>query len=280
MRMTKSLIYPLFAMVALLLGSCSENLDEDNDPAIQAQLNGDFYSATQFSAVNNDDGSVSITGVAPAGTVVLNLESAASGIYFLGPGSDTNASFSVDELTTFSTDNGSGRGEISVFRTDAPNTVSAEFSFIAYTASENDSLFMRQGIAYQVPFGGAVVIPTPTPVTESFTAMVDGMPFDATAVTTVISSGELLITGSQGSAFINIRVAEDIMPGVYMVDAMPSEVTVQYGNAGSTVAGGVTGMVEILTNETTNQVMVGTFEFLTGPPDDFEITAGSFTVNY
>jgi hypothetical protein len=279
MRLIKKISLSLLALGAIIVSSCSDNLDVDNNPAIQAQLNGEFYRAVQTNAVNNENGGVSISGTAPAGTVVLNLESSSSGIYFLGPGANSSASFSVDEDNTYSTEFGSGRGELNVFRTDTPNTISAEFSFIAYNEAETDSIYMRQGIAYQVPFGTGFFIPSPDP--DLFSAQIDGNAFLPAANDIEVfdnGSAGIEISGAIGSAELIISIPQNASPGTYAFDMMSGAVG-QYSD-GTNTSGAVSGEIVVTAHNTTTDFIEGTFEFMTDAPNVFDVTSGVFRVSY
>ncbi|MGB3592218.1 MAG: DUF6252 family protein [Nonlabens sp.] len=275
--------YFLLFLSIVIITACEDNLDIDNTPAIQAALNGEFFSAAQFAASANDDGTVTVKGVRDNVTVSFDIESDAQGIYFMGPGSESRAIVSVGEetigeLRSFSTEFGSGRGEISVYNTDAPNTVSADFSFIAYKSNGQDSLYMRRGVIFKVPFGGDLDIGGGVGNNE-FAATINGTPFDVVSIVVNESPNFITIAGGQGStSTISLLVPSDIAPGDYPLDNSNSIVATYFNSPNTSQS--ETGTLTIISNDAASGTMSGTFEFTTGPPNMFEITNGSFSVSY
>ncbi len=263
-------------LVILSVFSCSENLDITNDPALQAQTDAGFFAADAFGAVSNDDGTVSVTALNDTGILNLELESAASGIYAMEPGSESFATFNRNgEL--FSTNYGSGRGELMVFDTETPNSVSVEFDFVAYTVNGQDSLFMRQGMAYQVPFGNPII--TPAPVENLFSAQVDDEAFEASRVFVNKIDDRLNIIASKGiQSQIILRVPANIDAGSYDLESNDF-IEAVFTQRGVT-ATAIRGTIIIEENNTRNSVIKATFEFTTGEPDYHVINEGNLVVSY
>ena len=138
---------------------------------------------------------------------------------------------------------------------------------------------MRKGVIFQVPFGGALGTGGGGSSTDSFNANVDGVALNPQTVAGVDSSGTILVNGANSSAAITLSFPGTITPGSYAF-ASSGDYTATYTTSGGASAISVTGTLEILTADTAANTVSGTFDFVTGPPNNFDITNGTFSVSY
>ena len=131
---------------------------------------------------------------------------------------------------------------------------------------------------------------TTNPSTDYFYAEVDGVEFQETLYTGIVSFGTLAITASENGSFpsIGISLPEDIAPGTYSLGSiMTPQAGYVIGNTANDQFGSDgSGSITITSHDETNDVISGTFNFLAVPPvtststDTYNITNGEFTLNY
>lgn len=265
-----------FALLALGFLSCERNLEDDNVPAIQAVLNGEFFKALQMSAVNNADGTVSIIGVNPLERLELKISRSNAGTYVLSPTSANEARYTFNGTNTFTTALGNGNGTVVLSPSSPAGTVTGTFEFVSYLPGNVDSLYMRRGVIYQVPFGTAPDVVT-NPGTQAFTATVDGAVFTPVTITPLVTAGALSIVASRNNAQISLTFPENITPNTYAFNS--PGVTAFYINNGVPDIAISGNLVITAANQATNTVE-GTFSFMTGPPNNINVTNGAFSISY
>ncbi|WP_124978736.1 DUF6252 family protein [Nonlabens xiamenensis] len=277
----KSLFSYLLVICSLSLGlnSCSDNLDDDNVPALQAVRNGEFFKSNSFSATSNNDGSLTIIGQNPLETVLFNLNAGSVGTYRLGAGSNSEVNYIFNGGQSFSSNVGNGRGEVELTEVNASG-VTGNFSFVSYLPNNADSLYMRQGVIFKVPFGSPIIDNTMGGTgANTFRARIDGTALNPTQISPNLSGGELLINASNGPNTIGIILPVDTMPGSYNFGASGDYIGT-YVSSNGTISTSTSGNLVITAADSTNRTISGTFEFTTGGPNNFQITEGMFTVNY
>ncbi|WP_213520801.1 DUF6252 family protein [Nonlabens sp.] len=270
--------YLLIALAIVTFGSCSENLEEDNVPAIQAVRNGEFFKSSQMSATVNADGTLSVIGQNSLERLEFNLEDDGVGIYRLGAGSQSEAIYTFSGSESFSSNLGNGTGEVRLTSVNALSGVTGTFSFVSYLANNADSLYMRKGVIFQVPFDGPLGTGGGSS-SNSFNANVDGVALNPQTVAAVDSSGVILVSGSNSSAAITLSIPVAVTPGSYSF-ASSGDYTATYTTSGGASATSVTGTLEVVTADAAASTLSGTFNFVTGPPNNFDITNGAFSVSY
>jgi len=275
MRFFYKLLFVAIAIVSF--SSCEDNLDDDNIPAIQAVRNGEFFKSTQMSAVDNSDGTVSIIGVNRLERLELILESSSAGTYPLGAGASNEAVYTFNNTDVFSSNEGAGNGQVVLSSNTPPGTLTGTFSFVSYLPNNADSLYMRQGVIFQVPFGNDIGGGN-SPVAGNLTASVDGVNFTPASVTTVGAGGTVLVNASTSNNAIILSFPENTAAGTYNITA-GGPYLASYRD-GANVDPAVSGTLVITSFDAATNTFVGTFEFMTGPPNNFNITGGSFTVSY
>lgn len=271
--------YLIIALAVFSFISCEENLDDDNVPALQAVRNGEFFRSDRMSATVNADGSLSLFGQTPLETLELRLEDDSVGTYRLGSGSQSEAIYIFNGADTFSTSFGNGTGEVRLTSVNELSGVTGEFSFVSYLANNADSLYMRRGVIFQVPFGTALGNGAGGSVSNSFNATIDGNNLNPTLVNGVASGGILAITGSNGNGSIILTLPDDIIMGTYTLGGAATTYSAAYVD-GANVAEAVSGDLNITAVDSANNTITGTFSFMTGPPNNFNITNGSFSISY
>jgi hypothetical protein len=264
------------AVIALSLFSCERNLEDDNTPAIQAVRNGEFFKATQMSAVNNADGSVSIIGINQLERLEIQIESGAAGTYPLGFGSENTALYTFNSANEFSTNTGNGTGRVVISSNSPMGTISGTFDFVSYLPNDADSLYMRRGMVFQVPFNGDLGTGGGT-ATNMLTATVDGTLFTPAAVLPLTTGGQITVLAAAQTVQISLNFPETITSGNYPFGA--GNVNAAYINNGAQSPAISGSLVVTAANQTANTVNA-TFSFTTGPPNNFSVTNGSFSITY
>ncbi len=268
------------ALVGITLTSCEKNLDVDSTPALQAVRNGTFYGADRMVAVKNADGTLTISGVNPLETLSINLSSDALGTYLLGPGTDNDAVYIFNDTNAFSTSRGFGRGEVRLTPSQVPNSISGSFDFVSYLPGQADSLYMREGIIYQVPFGNPIDDTTPIDFTSSFNALVNGVGLNPVGVVPISTDGVLTLNAANNDRdFIRLIFPVNITVGTYPI-ARAGSYKASYDPESAGVLPAVSGTLEITAVDVTAATVEGTFSFETGPPGNFQVTEGVFAVEY
>jgi hypothetical protein len=275
-------LYSKFLLILLVVfsfSSCSENLEDDNTPAIQAVRNGEFFKSDQMSATLNADGTLSIVGQNSLETLEFNLEDDGIGVYRLGVGSQSEAVYTFTGAEQFSSNLGNGSGEVRLTSVNTQSGVTGTFSFVSYLANNADSLYMRRGVIFQVPFGAALGTGGGGSTSNSFSANIDGSSLNPTLINGVANGGVLLITGSNGNGSIVITMPDVVAPGTYTLSGTGATYSALYV-VGTNIAQAVSGTLTVTAADATLNTATGTFSFVTGPPNNFDVTDGSFSISY
>lgn len=275
MRLIKQLF--IYSLALFAFTACEDNLEDDNIPAIQAVRNGDFFKSTQMTAVANADGSVTIIGLNRIEQLQFNLESANAGTYPLGSGSPNEAVYTFNNTDVYSTNEGAGTGQVVLSAGTPAGTLTGTFSFVSYLPMNADSLYMRQGVIFQVPFGSPIG-PGSSATASSLAANVDGVAFTPTVISPINAGGSIVVNASNGANSIVLTFPETITVGSYMF-ASSGMYTASY-ISGGTPTPAVSGTLDITAVDAVASSVTGTFSFMTGPPNNFNITSGVFTVFY
>jgi hypothetical protein len=271
--------YLLIALAIISFASCEENLDDNNVPALQAVRNGEFFKSDRMSATVNADGTLTLVGQTPLETLELKLESDAVGNYRLGTGSQNEAIYTFNGSDQFSSNVGNGTGEVRLTSVNANSGVTGTFSFVSYLANNADSLYMRQGVIFQVPFGAALGGGAGGGGTNTFQATIDGSNLNPTLSVGNAGSGILIITASNGNGSIILTMPDTVIPGTYTLSGVGSTYSASY-ILGNDNAQAVSGSLIITAADSAANTITGTFDFMTGPPNNFDITNGSFNISY
>lgn len=271
--------YLLIALAIISFASCEDNLDDNNVPALQAVRNGDFFKSDRMSATANADGTLTLIGQSALETLELQLESDAIGVYRLGAGSQSEAIYTFNGADQFSSNVGNGTGEVRLTSVNADSGVTGTFSFVSYLANNADSLYMRQGVIFQIPFGATLGGGAGGGSGNSFQATIDGSNLNPTLTVGNAGSGILIITASNGNGSVVLSMPDTVTPGTYALSGVGSTYSAVY-ISGTNNAQAVSGNLIITAADATTNTITGTFDFMTGPPNNFDVTNGSFNISY
>jgi len=262
----------ILIIISTLMISCEENLDVDNTPALQASRNGEFFGSDRVSVTNNSNGTVTIAGENSLEKLKFDIPSASPGIYELGQGEASEAVYTFNNQLQFSTRTGDSKGTLILTANSPQGTVSGNFSFVSYTPNAADTLTMRKGVIYQVPFGTEVG----SDFINTVRAMINGTSLNPTTVAANANSGTIVIQANNSDTNLLLSLPENITVGSYPID-VTGDYRAAIINNGAT-ADAVSGTLDIsIVNRAAGQYS-GIFSFETGPPSNIQVTQGSFTI--
>ncbi|PRP67490.1 DUF6252 family protein [Nonlabens agnitus] len=264
--------YLLLLITLGLFISCEENLDKDNVPALQASRNGEFFGSDQVSVTNNADGTVTIAGENPLERLRFVLTSSNPGVYPLGQGSPNEAIYTFNNQQQFSTRTGESNGTVVLSANSPEGTVSGDFSFVSYTPNAQDTLTMRKGVIYQVPFGTEVG----SDIVNTVRAMINGTALNPTTVATNAASGVVIVNANNSNTTLLLSFPQNVTVGSYDITAT-GNYRASVTNNGTT-ADAIDGTLDITIVNAARRQYSGIFSFVTGPPSNVTVTQGSFTV--
>ncbi|TDD76414.1 DUF6252 family protein [Flavobacterium caseinilyticum] len=156
--------YFLFIAVIFILVSCQEDVTFNN-PSIQGMKENVFWRAVQSKATLAPDGSLVIEAYTRNEILSLKVTSTKAQGYVLGTSESKKAVYVVTDaagaITTFSTGNGIGDGQIIITEYDDINkTVTGTFRFNAKNTNNNSLagpiLNFQNGVFYKVPVNSNV----------------------------------------------------------------------------------------------------------------------------
>ncbi|MDC7997236.1 DUF6252 family protein [Gilvibacter sediminis] len=262
----------LFALLVFALFSCEDV--RDNNAIIQGNANDVFLKggavATRF-----DDGTVVINGSADGEELTITLTSAAVGTYAFGPGSANGAVFMDASGESYSTATALGNGEANISESSSTdNTITGTFNFNAHTFALQDTLNFSRGVFFKVPVIGGTGTADDPGFSQGMSATVDGASFEAVTLEGINLTGNIVVTGVDGTRTINMRFPNTVTPGDY--DLALGEFEATYGIDGVATAG-TSGTLTIISNNVGTGEIQGTFSY---SGDAFEITDGAFAVIY
>lgn len=255
-----------------LLSSCEENLDRDNVPALQASRNGEFFGSDRVSVTNNINGTITIAGENALEKLRFVLTSSNPGIYELGQNSANEAVYTFNNQQQFSTRTGDSNGTLVLSANTPEGTVTGNFSFVSYTPNATDTLTMRKGVIYQVPFGTEVG----SDIVNTVRAMINGTALNPTTVLTNVAAGVVIVQAQNTNTNLSISFPQDIRVGSYQFNTTGNYRAALTTNG--TTADAITGSLEITIVNAAARQYSGVFSFQTGPPSNIQVTQGSFTV--
>ena len=150
--------YFLF-VVALSFLSCQDDI-QSSTPAFQGLQQGDFvWRSTTRVATVQASGVLSISGSDGVGTMIISLPDASVGTYALGEGKLSTVTF-TEENTTYSTQNNGteypvylGDGQVTVEEVNAETkTLKGSFYFNAYDSTGTKYLNFSEGVFYNLRY--------------------------------------------------------------------------------------------------------------------------------
>ena len=150
--------YFLF-VVALSFLSCQDDI-QSSTPAFQGLQQGDFvWRSTTRVATVQASGVLSISGSDGVGTMIISLPDATVGTYALGEGKLSTVTF-TEENTTYSTQNNGteypvylGDGQVTVEEVNAETkTLKGSFYFNSYDSTGTKYLNFSEGVFYNLRY--------------------------------------------------------------------------------------------------------------------------------
>lgn len=265
----------LVIFLTVLAASCTENIELRNDRIIQAVKNGELFKQNARATIG-EDGSIVFVANSQAERLEIFLESSAPGTYELS-GTSNNVAIYTDKFNdkVFTTNNFFALGEVVIEEGGENQDYNGVFDFIAYNSTNTDSLYMREGLIFQVP--ARLGMPNDTPEQGSINATIDGNGFTSSSVATQITSGRIQATGNSGGTTITLIMPEDVTTGSYPLDVNPPITAIYSDGSGS--AASESGTLNVTTVDTANSRVAGTFEFIV-ENDGPEVTNGEFEIFY
>jgi hypothetical protein len=261
----------LFAFfIIAALASCEDNLDEDNVPALQAERNGGFFGSEEMSATNNDDGTLTIVGENRLERLEFTLSDNNTGVYLLGQGESNEAIYTFNNQQQFSTRTGNSTGSVILENSLVEGTVTGSFSFVSYTPDAADTLVMRRGVIYQVPFGLEVG------AGSDFRANVNGTALNPLSVNVDETNAVVTVTAVNGANAVTLVFPSDIEIGSYDITG-DGDYRASYSD-GATTATATTGSLDITLVNANDRTINGTFSFESGPPENIVVSNGFFRI--
>jgi len=262
----------LLLLLSVLLTGCEDNLDKVNSPALQASRNGEFFGAVTTSVTENPDGTITIGGENPLERLQIKLTSANPGFYELGQGQPNEAVYTFNDEQQFSTNTGDSAGSVILEAGSPVGTITGSFSFVSYTPGATDTLTMRKGVIYRIPFGAEVGSGT----VNDLKAQINGTPLNPSTVTATAASGTVIVQATNGNNSLLLSFPEAVAVGSYTFDA--NGMYRGSYSSGGTNADAISGTLEISMVNSTEGQYTGLFSFETGPPGNIAVTEGSFTI--
>ncbi len=265
----------LFLFILLIgLVSCEDNIDEINVPALQASRNGEFFGADAINATNNADGTVTIAGENPLENLRLVLTASTPGVYELGQGLPNEAIYTFNNQTQFTTRTGESTGSVVITSNEPVGTITGNFSYVSYTPNALDTLTMRKGVIYQVPFGTAVGFNDND--VNTLSATINGTLFTPSGLNTVSQAGTVIIEATNSTTTLLLSFPQEVTVGSYEITAGGAYRAVITNTNGT--GGAVSGAINFTLVNPAAGVYSGSFNFETGPPSNLTVTQGSFNV--
>lgn len=260
--------YLFLALIAIISFSSCENV-EDNSAVIQANIDSVFFKSFGTNGVRTNGG-IQIQGLTDAESLTLFTRSIQLGSYTLGEDWPSFAVFEDSNGNIYSTNVEGGSGTINITdRCVSCGRFTGDFQFVAINPGI-DTIFVDKGVFFEV------IAPTQeeSPNDGTFSAIVDGNPFNAILVNAVDSGNSLLISGVIAERTILIRIPLDVEVGNY---PLPSSGFQASYTVGTDTENAINGNISVISHDTSARTISGSFAFETGTTS---ISGGQFNVTY
>jgi Family of unknown function (DUF6252) len=295
----KSRIYGYLSLIAILIsfGSCTKEMSKEVG-SIKQVLNGDFYATIDGNQWNADslqlvlvsNNGVAISGLAKDGEqVTMILPTFQTGTYAINSVSSSTAIFSnvlVNTTAIFTSNPALSNGAVNITNIDtAKHLVSGTFSYTLVDPTDNSQKSITSGVFNAVPYTGTTG-GTGGVLKDTLDAVVGGVPFDGALVVSNITNGQLFVAGisADGNEDVALSMPQNVTPGVYNMDFASGMYFGVY-NIGTSIQllSQMNGTLTIVSNDTVNRRMSGTFSFIASPltaGTPVTITGGYFSFSY
>ncbi|WP_026451280.1 DUF6252 family protein [Aequorivita capsosiphonis] len=261
--------YIFFLLAALSLFSCEDI--EKNDPALQANIDNNFYASNDARASLNDDGSLTIQGFTQLETLTLQLSQLAEGNFTIAEGRPNYAVFQGLGGNTYSS-RPDGEGMITISEVNEANkTLTGTFRFNAFLPGI-DTIYVSKGVLHNISYAGAEI--TDPTNAGTFSAKVNGDTFTPLSVSANDTGNTLVIAGVGANSQIVISMPSNVEPDAYTIPRSGFNAKYQDADGLDTTE---EGLITILEHNISERTIEGTFSFVTNRS---EITVGAFNVTY
>lgn len=286
-NMQRIRIYIIAGLLMIGLGSCGGNSGGGSQgPVMFALVNSDTWRSPNPNAVISDN-SIDLFGTSASGkSIHIRIESGEIGEYYLGISQGHEAKVSLNTApgtvphSTNANENGSGFVRISSINEEA-RTLSGNFYFTAYKATDNSSIKVTEGQFSSVPYRFVHSSDTTTEV-SNFTCVDNSVPWTATKITPQINDTAIIIKAEIPSQWESIEMIfpHNVAAGVHSITSTgPVYVNIQKGFYTYPAHNGSATIIEHNTND---KKIRGTFFFNYTNHESFtfSVTNGQFEVFY
>jgi hypothetical protein len=206
----KRILLIIFAALAFV--GCEDI--QDNSPAIQGEVNGQFFKALEARGQINDNGTFTLQGINEDEKIILNLSSAQPGEYPLGVGEPNSALFENADGVVYGT---SPLGEGKIIISDhcaSCGHLSGRFNFMGINPGV-DTIYFDKGYFFEVSYlAGGIDDET----SDGFMrADINGEPFYTEVVAAEEVNGIIIVNGFVDTKNITIKVPANAASGNYPV---------------------------------------------------------------
>lgn len=261
----------LFFFASFALISCEDI--QTNSPAMQAELEGELYRATDARAEILTDGTLILQGITDVENLTITLSSSEEGTYNLGENSPNRAVFQ-DFLNSVYTTRPFGDGRV-IIEDVSENSFSGTFKFNAFRFGL-DTLNAQKGVFFKVPLIAGSTSDEPDPVNNILTATINGTPFSANQITATETQNFILIAGTNQNETINLSFPNNITTDNNPIGGNINATYVLDGTSFEAVSGNIS----IVNHDTVLNEISGAFSFESEGPDGVAVTQGQFNVSY
>jgi Family of unknown function (DUF6252) len=158
------------------------------------------------------DGAINISGISNDDqNIVLSLAGTGPGTYKLGPASKsvaawTNSWMYFQNFSSIQGTSAQASGQVVVSKIDVANqTISGTFQMHLYCDSAQTTKVFTNGVFTKLPY---ITSLPPAPATDTFTVLINGVPWTAPSITANIEEGEFMVRGStqDGREWVTVGV--------------------------------------------------------------------------
>ncbi|GAA4273007.1 DUF6252 family protein [Aquimarina gracilis] len=271
----------LLAVFCLVFTSCSTDI-EINDPALQAQVDGENFRSSSKKAMIHDDGTLVIVGSEGDQSISFTIAATKMGVYKMGQ-TLNEVSFQKNQTKFFVQDQET-EGEVTITEI-YNNEISGNFYFKNLKDSNGNSSSFNNGWFYRLPIENAVIEDTvaeeinPCLLNASLTAMVDGYEMitdDHTARLFGVDNVSIMIKATNAENEIEIVFPSDAAPGTYALSGSGDYSATFTKRKDKSSA--LSGTIIITEHNIDTKCLSGSFEFETR--SGVQVSEGVFDFGY
>jgi hypothetical protein len=262
--------YLTYLLLATLgFASCQKEIPNANALTgnFRAKINGTQWIATASASATINSGIITLTGVGNRKSLNIVLLGSAPGTYVLNDTTFNNAAYTDSTNSggaAFSTNQGGtalAGGQVTITQIDnAAKTITGTFSFKTFRTSDSSKADFTEGIFENIKFTSQFIAPGPS-TTDTLTAVVEGNPFAATAISGVVTGTNISAGGiAAGGRSIALIMPLNITPGIYTIGSAGSNITATYTN-GTSVSMSLTGTLNVIQHDSTTKRLRANFNF-------------------